>query len=120
MLHIVHMSLISKLKGISLAWLVPTGVLVFVIYQALSMSTGPSRTPIYPNKGEKCKGEPIVVNYPYDGGLLKPHECKIQCDTDQDHYILYTNNVATQCEPAPGCSDWGEDNDVMCELESSE
>ena len=94
-------------------------IALFVVFQAFLMPRMSTRTPRYPTEGESCVGEPIEVDYEYDGALLGPHECKVQCGTEQERYILYTNGMATQCEPLPGCSDWGEDNGVKCELQMS-
>lgn len=64
--------------------------------------------------GESCIGEPIVVDYAYDYRMLEPHACKPQCADGKQRYILYANNVATQCDTPPGCNDWGEDRKVTC------
>ena len=67
-----------------------------------------------PKNGDTCKGEPIVVSYEYGGGMMDPHECAPQCEDEIQRYIMYTNNIATQCQILPGCADWGEDNNVTC------
>lgn len=68
-----------------------------------------------PQPGQMCKGEPIIAGYPYQGGLLDPHACKVQCEDGRQRYVVYTNGMATQCQEPPGCLDWGEDNGVTCE-----
>lgn len=73
-------------------------------------------TSSFPKDGEECVGEPIIVDYEYGGEMMGPHECAVQCEDQKEHYILYTNNVGTQCQNLPGCSDWGEDNNVKCTL----
>ncbi len=89
-----------------------TAIVVMTVTQALLL---PTLTPApKPKPGTACVGEPIVVEYSYAGGMMGPHECKVQCDTQKPRYILYTDNRATQCEPLPGCNDWGEDNGVEC------
>lgn len=91
-------------------------ILLFVAFQAFTAPRGVKRTPRFPEEGEPCTGEPIEVEYAYDGALLGPHECQVQCKDEKEHYILYTNGMATQCEPLPGCSDWGEDHGVTCAI----
>ncbi|MCK5016192.1 MAG: hypothetical protein KAS32_03890 [Candidatus Peribacteraceae bacterium] len=89
-------------------------ILVFVALQRiLSPVISPSSVP---KDGEKCMGKPIIVDYPYQGDMLDPHECNVQCEDDDNNwrYIVYTNEKATQCEKPPLCSDWGEDNGVTC------
>lgn len=61
-----------------------------------------------------CKGEAIVVDYPFEGGYLAPHACKVQCQDKKQRYVLYKNGSATQCEDLPGCNDKGEDSGVTC------
>lgn len=61
-----------------------------------------------------CEGEPITVDYTFHGGMLQPHACKPQCNTDTQRYVLYKNGKATQCQKLPGCLDWGEDRGVTC------
>ena len=101
-------------RGTTCAALVLMGISVYVVAQALATPEERTRTPRYPKEGEACSGEPISVSYAYGGGLMGPHECKDQCGSDQERYILYSNGQATQCEPLPGCSDWGEDNGITC------
>ncbi len=62
----------------------------------------------------ECVGTPIKVDYPFAGGFLEPHACASQCQDMQQHYILYDNGKATQCQILPGCLDWGEDRGVTC------
>jgi len=109
------MALPKESPGTKIAVLALALVSVYLVVQALAAPEERTRTPQYPHAGELCMGESIMVDYPYGGGLLGPHECKVQCGTDQRYYILYTNGQATQCEPLPGCSDWGEDNSILCE-----
>lgn len=63
---------------------------------------------------EECLGTPIKVDYPFEGGFLDPHACASQCNDQQQHYVLYSNGEATQCQILPGCLDWGEDRGVTC------
>lgn len=67
-----------------------------------------------PEPNSPCEGTPIRVDYPYHGGMLQPHACKPQCDDKEQHYVLYENGKATQCQKLPGCLDWGEDQGVTC------
>ena len=62
-----------------------------------------------------CKGTPIVVDFTYTGGVAEPHSCKLQCEDGLEHFVLYANGMATQCEALHGCNDYGEDNGVTCE-----
>lgn len=64
----------------------------------------------------QCVGEPIVVDEPYNGGVLEPWTCRVQCDGDVPRYILYSNGMATQCETPPGCNDRGEDLGETCQV----
>jgi hypothetical protein len=64
--------------------------------------------------GDPCIGEPITVNYAYNRGVLEPHACQPQCADGRQRYILYSNDLATQCQTPPGCNDWGEDRGVTC------
>jgi hypothetical protein len=61
-----------------------------------------------------CVGEPITVNYDFQGGYIEDHACKPQCGTEQQRYVLYKNGKATQCQTLPGCNDTGEDQGVSC------
>jgi hypothetical protein len=63
-----------------------------------------------------CIGEPIAVEFPYQSNMLGPHSCRPQCEDQRARYLLYTNGIATQCEPPPGCSDLGEDSAVTCRV----
>lgn len=85
---------------------------------ALQAVFGPTRVSTsaqtQPSAGAVCVGEAIAVAYPYGGGQHDPHECRVQCEDGKRRYILYTNDLATQCQPPPGCSDWGEDMGVTC------
>jgi len=91
-------------------------ITVVVVAQAFA----PERIPVVKNTEKACIGEPIKVDYPYEGGYLDPHACKPQCGSDQRMYILYENGFATQCETPPGCNDWGEDNGITCKPPSSQ
>ena len=73
-----------------------------------------------PSDGDPCEGKALHVGYPFDGEMLKPHECKIGCDDGIWRHIVYTNGEATQCQRPPGCSDWGEDAGVTCVPEARE
>ncbi len=61
-----------------------------------------------------CRGEPIVVDFPYLGTVNDPWTCRVQCEDNRPRYILYTNGRATQCQDPPGCYDTGEDTGVTC------
>lgn len=67
-----------------------------------------------PEVAEECIGDPIAVAYEY-AGWNEPHACAVQCADDQPRYILYSDGLATQCEPPPGCNDLGEDRGILCE-----
>ena len=69
-----------------------------------------------PPPPKDCTGEPIFVDYAYQGGNKDPHACKAQCGTSQKRFVLYTDNIGTQCEAPPGCNDWGEDNGITCAI----
>jgi hypothetical protein len=66
----------------------------------------------------QCEGEALMVPYEYNGNVVDPWSCKIQCDDQKQRYLVYMNNVGTQCEPLPGCNDQGEDRGVTCRLPS--
>jgi hypothetical protein len=76
----------------------------------------PPRMPVVgpPPATAQCEGEPIVVDFRYDGAINEPWTCRVQCDDKKPRYVLYTNGVATQCETPPGCNDYGEDNGITC------
>lgn len=61
-----------------------------------------------------CKGEAIIVDVPYVGTVNEPWTCQVQCEDKKQHYILYSNGKATQCQELPGCNDTGEDTGVTC------
>ncbi len=65
---------------------------------------------------QECQGIPIYVSYPFQGGMLDPWECKIQCDDKKQRHIVYTNGKATPCETLPGCLDYGEDHGITCQI----
>jgi len=88
-------------------------VIVFVMVITQSFVT-PRVQDYEPAVTEECLGTPIIVDYPYAGGFLDPHACASQCDDQQQHYVLYSNEKATQCQILPGCLDWGEDRGVTC------
>ena len=95
---------------------VVAGGLAFVVlivgYQSL---TSQFVAPVpEPEPDIKCVGKPIHAAYPYGGTMMGPHECAPQCDDHIRRYIVYSDGQATQCEPLPGCSDWGEDSGVTC------
>ena len=84
-------------------------MLLIVALQALFYNpTGPER------KEEDCFGEPLYVDYPFKDSYLEPHACELQCEDGIQHYVIYSNNLATQCETLPGCNDEGEDRGVTC------
>lgn len=94
------------------------GIFVIVALESLFPKTGlpPLKNPPVE---EECQGEPITVTYPYQGGMLDPWECKIQCEDKKQRYIVYTNGIATPCEKLPGCLDYGEDYGVKCRIKSA-
>ena len=63
---------------------------------------------------EECIGEPIAVSDPYVGTVIEEWSCEVQCTDKKQHYLLYSNGVATQCETLPGCNDYGEDRGIRC------
>lgn len=63
-----------------------------------------------------CEGQPLNVDYAFEGGYLDPWACQPQCDDGIQRYVVYSNGKATQCETPPGCNDWGEDRGVTCTL----
>lgn len=67
-----------------------------------------------PEPEVECMGEPIAVDFPFNGGVNEPWTCQVQCTDQKPHFILYTNGKATQCETLPGCNDTGEDRGVTC------
>lgn len=71
--------------------------------------------PEEPEEMEPCVGQPIFVDFEYNGMVNEPWSCEEQCNDHQPRYILYSNNRATQCETPPGCNDYGEDRGVTCE-----
>ena len=66
----------------------------------------------------ECKGEPLHVDYPFEGKYLDPHACAVQCEDGIRHYVIYSNGRATQCEELPGCRDLGEDRGETCVLKT--
>ncbi len=93
------------------------GIFIVLFYQ--SFIADASKNEFKPEPDQPCVGEPIEVDYPYYGGMLQPHACQPQCDDNIQHYILYSNGKATQCQKLPGCLDWGEDQGVTCVPEES-
>ncbi len=99
-------------------------ILLIVAFQAFRDTSmpinppAPSR-PAMTDSGIPCQGTPIKVDYAYDGSTVGPNECLKQCQTQQTGYILYSNGLATQCQPLPGCNDTGEDEGVTCSLVST-
>ncbi len=87
-----------------------TGKLVAVILVliiaivALEQLTSPViDTSDLPKDGSSCEGEPLYVDYPYERKMVQPHACQIQCDDEIWRHIVYTNEMATQCQRPPGC-----------------
>jgi len=87
-------------------------ILLVVGLESVTERSMPEIKPAEP--AAACKGEAIVVDYPYEGGFLDPWECQIQCTDKRQRYIQYTNGIATPCSDVPGCLDEGEDNGVTC------
>ena len=90
------------------------GILLIVIAESLIPRSGTPLVVDKPAQDQNCQGTPIYVTYPYQGGMLDPWECKVQCDDKKQRYIVYTNGKATPCEVLPGCLDYGEDYDITC------
>lgn len=89
-------------------------IVLMLIYQGVREAKIPS-VQDQPKSHVACKGEPIVVDFAFTGGVADPHSCAEQCVDGREHYILYVNGMATQCEALPGCNDYGEDNGITCE-----
>jgi len=87
-------------------------IAIIVIIQSFTEPVAPKPKP--PTPVVPCRGEALLVDYPYDGGYLEPWACEIQCEDGIQRYILYSNGKASQCEEVPGCLDWGEDNGELC------
>ncbi len=90
------------------------GIFVVVAVESIFPKTGIPDATDRPEFEEECTGEAIYVAYPYEGGMLDPWECKVQCDDKKQRHIVYTNGVATPCEKLPGCLDYGEDYGITC------
>lgn len=88
-------------------------ILVMLILQATTQFR--VRLPEVERKPESCVGEPLFVDYPFEGGYIDDHACAVQCEDRIQRYIMYRNNRATQCELLPGCLDKGEDSGQTCE-----
>jgi hypothetical protein len=88
-------------------------ILVFVAAQAIVPKAYTPQPREITEEGQ-CIGEPIEVDFAYNGGVNEPWTCQVQCDDDEPRYILYSNGMATQCETPPGCNDTGEDTGVTC------
>ena len=89
-------------------------VLIILMVQALQHMTAFTSTANSKPIEKPCSGEPILVDYPYEGKWIEPHACAVQCEDEVQRYVYYTNNLATQCERLPGCNDWGEDHGITC------
>jgi hypothetical protein len=89
------------------------GIILVILVAQWSL---PERLPEVapPEPTAECKGDPITVEYPFNGTMVEPHACKPQCADGKQRYILYTNGVATQCSDPPSCLDWGEDHGETC------
>ena len=90
------------------------GMLLIVAMQRLREPPMPNVAVLPPPEPVRCEGEPIQVDYPFEGGFMDPHECIVQCRDQKQRYILYDDGMATQCEFLPGCNDWGEDRGITC------
>ena len=90
------------------------GILLIVAVESLFPKTNVPFIVDKPPVEEECKGEAIKVSYPYEGGMLDPWECQVQCEDKKQRYIVYTNGKATPCEELPGCLDYGEDYGITC------
>lgn len=107
---------ISEQSLNKLVWGVLIAILCIVAFNQLTLT---EMTAVKgPRKDQPCEGQPIHVDYAYDGGMVQPHACAEQCDDQVLRYIVYTDGEATQCAPLPGCSDWGEDMGITCVIET--
>ena len=86
-------------------------ILLILLYQGIRIAKAPE---IVQTAEADCIGEPIVVDYAFEWSVEEPHSCAVQCQDGRPRYILYTNGLGTQCEPPPGCNDYGEDNGILC------
>lgn len=94
-------------------------IIISVVLLYESFITDHGTTVMKPEENQKCIGTAIRVDYPFYGGMIEPHACAQQCEDNMQHYILYTNGQATQCQILPGCLDWGEDQGVTCSPEAN-
>ena len=86
-------------------------IFLVLLYQAVRVA----KVPVIVQEAETaCVGEPIRVDYAFEWSVEEPHACAVQCTDGKPRYILYTNGLGTQCEPPPGCNDYGEDNGIIC------
>ncbi len=90
------------------------GIFVIVALESIFPKSNVPLVVDKPAVEEECKGEAIRTTYPYEGGMLDPWECQIQCEDKKQRYIMYTNGKATPCEELPGCLDYGEDYGITC------
>lgn len=92
-------------------------VLLTLIYQAFFKTISLPEPDLDPKKD--CEGTALFVEYPYVGRVIEPHACAPQCVDQVQRYVVYTNGLATQCAPLPGCSDLGEDRGITCRIPGS-
>jgi hypothetical protein len=93
-----------------------TVVLVALVVQSFLPRRAIQARPPVPQEIKDCEGTPIQVNAPYDGGVIEEWSCQQQCNDKIQHYLVYTNGVATPCEKLPGCYDYGEDHGITCRI----
>ncbi len=89
-------------------------ILVIVGVQSLFPRSYVPAPPAPPAELTACVGDPIEVDFAFNGTVNDPWTCQVQCSDNKPRYILYTNGRATQCETPPGCNDIGEDNNIPC------
>ncbi|HLD63496.1 MAG TPA: hypothetical protein VI913_01225 [Candidatus Peribacteraceae bacterium] len=89
-------------------------VCFFILALTAAQAFGRGNATLAVTPEQPCRGEPIFVEYDFEGGFLEPHACAIQCEDQQERFIYYRNGKATQCEKLPGCRDIGEDREITC------
>ena len=104
----------SDFASRNLHWLLTA--LVVVLFLQVVFPRGEAERTLEDLTAGDCKGTPIQVPFEYNGTFLEPWSCEQQCKDGKQHYLVYTNGLATQCEELPGCNDTGEDNGQTCDI----